>query len=198
MSQDSNIQIGLLAKKVNIRRNWMDPTILRKSVDYFRAGSRGFMLDKAVMTDEILNNEDIQTKLQSVLLPCYPVALLIVKNVSIKMNFEFSKTKRIKDFANSISSSGGGFFCFNTSSVSSSSDSFESVSVNVEAGELEVKFKSPQIVGYYLEITPPDESQKLTEAEAEEIANSISFLNNLKDIHIKAEALSPDVNGRKL
>lgn len=190
MSDKSEIQIGLLAKKVNIRRNWMEPTILRKSGDYFRSANQRFMLNRAVTAEEILADENIQTEIQSCLLPCYPVSLLIAKDVSIKMNFDFSKTERIKQYASNISSSGGGFFLFNSSSVSSSSDSFEAISVNVEAGELEVKFKSPQIIGYYLEISPPDESTDLTQAQAEEIASSISFINTLRNFHNEVKQLS--------
>ena len=183
MSEKSEIQIGMLVKKVNIRRNWMDPNILRKSSDYFRSGSTLFMANSNITTEEILNDEDIQAQLQSTILPCYPVSFLIAKDVSIKMNFDFSHTERIKQFASSTASAGGGFFLFNSSSASSSSDSSESVSVNAEAGELVIKFKSPQIIGYYLALSPPDESQELTQPLAEEIANVISFLNAVKEVH---------------
>ncbi|WP_109299291.1 hypothetical protein [Aquimarina sp. AU474] len=183
MSEDSKIQIGMLVKKVNMRRNWMDPSILQKSSNYFRSGNTRFTANSDITTKKILENEDLQAELQKTTLPCYPVSLLIAKDVSIKMNFDFSLTERVKQFASSTASAGGGFFLFNSSSVDSSSDSSESVSVNTETGELVVKFKSPQVIGYYLALSPPDESQELTQPLAEEIANAISFLNSVKEVH---------------
>lgn len=183
MSNNSEIQLRMLAKKVNIRRNWLNPLLFTNSADYFRAHKRSYTSEDEVTSELLQDNINLQEELHRKVMPAYPVSLLVVKDVTIRMNFDFSETQRMKDYVREFESSGGGFFMFNTSSVSSSSDSREAVSINVEAGEMEVKFKSPQIVGYYLELTPPDLSTELNETVAEEIAQAISFLGTLKGIH---------------
>lgn len=184
MSSESNIQIGMLVKKVVIRRNWMNPEVLNQSQDFFRSGSSPFNKpDGSITSDEIINDINVQNELHDYMLPSYPVAFLIAKDVSIKMNFAFQHSQKISDYCKEIVSSGGGFFLFNSTSASSSEDSYESVNVNVESGELEIKFKSPQIIGYYLQLTPPDKSEKLDMELTEEIINSFSFLNTVKEVH---------------
>ena len=75
---------------------------------------------------------------------------------------------------------------FGHSSINSSTKSSESVSVSVDAGEINIKFNSPQVIGYYLQLTPPDASKELNEEMADEILSGFSFLNQLKAIHAEA------------
>jgi len=195
MSGESKIQLRMLVKKVNIRRAWLDPTIFAKSANYFRAHNQTFNLERAVTSDQIQADTDLQKQLHSQILPAYPVSLLIAKDVTIRMNFDFSKTKHMKEYASTIKSSGGGFFLFNTSSVESDTSNREAVSMTVDAGELEVKFRSPQIVGYYLDVTPPDLSAKLDTKSAQEIADAISFLGTLKEVHEEVVAIDEETVG---
>lgn len=47
------------------------------------------------------------------------MALLIVKNVTIKIKCAANKTKALQKYAESTSSSGGGFLCFSVSRAQS-------------------------------------------------------------------------------
>lgn len=192
MSDKTNIKVGMLVKKVAIRRNWMDPSVLNSSEDFFRSGSSQYNLRESHTVDEILDNIDLQNQMLKCTLPSYPVAFLIAKDVSIKMNFALEKSSDIRTYAKSIASSGGGFFMFNSNSVNSSSNSYEDVTVNVDSGEIELKFKSPQIIGYYLQLTPPDESRVLNNDIAEEITGAFSFLNSLSSMHTEINNVIED------
>ena len=62
---------------------------------------------------------------------------------------------------------GGGVFCFSGSSASSSSSETSSAKVQQTSEGITIKFPGPQILGYYLEKTPPDESRYLTSGKSE-------------------------------
>jgi hypothetical protein len=189
MSKNTEIRISMLARKVGIRRQWLKPETLKKSKDFYRSDTTKFMVDDCVLAEEIVNNLNLQEDIKSCTLPCYPVSFLLAKDITIRMNFDFEKTESIYAFAKSIASSGGNFFCFG------SNEDAKQIAINIQAGELEIKFSSPQIIGYYLQISPPDQSIKLELDEADNIGNAISFLETLKDLHIqsKSELDIPDM-----
>jgi hypothetical protein len=186
MDENSKINLGMLCKKIQIRRNWMLPSVFVNTEDYFRSGKTPVTKKTEVLSSEIEKNEELQAELMRTILPAYSVGFLLAKNVSIKMNFSLSESERIKKYARSVESSGGGFFMFGHSSVNSSTKSSESVTVSVDAGEIQIKFNSPQVIGYYLQLTPPDASSELNEEMADEILSGFSFLNQLKAIHAEA------------
>ena len=112
--------------------------------------------------------------------PCFPVAFIIARDVTIKFS---SNNAMSSSFAQSVedhSASGGGFFIFGGSSSSSSSSARSNSRASSTANSVTVRFTSPQILGYYLEATPPDESRTLSEGRN---ANNdyISILDFIKN-----------------
>jgi hypothetical protein len=67
-------------------------------------------------------------QLNQAILPGYPVALLLVKDVTIKLSFTASESKALQEHSERNSSNGGGFLCFSVSNTQSSTADSKSMS----------------------------------------------------------------------
>jgi hypothetical protein len=112
--------------------------------------------------------------------PAYPVALLLVKDVTIKLTMKVAATEQLSQASSSNSTQGGGFLCFSVSKTQSSSSNTQSSGSYAMAGDYVFRIASPQVAGAWLQIVPPDQSQVLTAQVAKEIADSLGFLTRLK------------------
>ncbi len=197
MSDDSSIQIGMLATKVVIQRPWMHPEIFNLSQKFFR-----------VIKDSITTNPKdnwVRSKLvpqalgggggvtagtagknceavNRTMFPAYPVALLIVKDVTIKIRCKSNRTQALQSYSEQNSSQGGGFLCFSVSREQASSASNKSANSYAMAGDYVFRIPAPQVVGTWLQIAPDDKSEELQPGLAESIARSLGFISKLKEV----------------
>ncbi|WP_150698461.1 hypothetical protein [Pandoraea terrae] len=182
MDSESNIQIGMLATKVVIERPWMHPEVFALTRQYFKA------LDTVVTTpaDASLTKDTLLAKalggeatreiaaancsrLANATLPGYPVAVLLVKDVTIKLRIKTSATKALQEHSERNVSNGGGFLCFSVSRTEASSADRKSTTSYAMAGDYVFRIPSPQIIGVWNQILPPDQSTFLNSDALERI-----------------------------
>lgn len=206
MSQNSKIQIGMLATKVLIQRPWMHPELFTMSNNFYRVS------DSPVTTPAPPAPQAAWTRDQFVPValgggttpeaaalamsqinkgpfPAYPVALLIVKDVTIKISCDATKTNALQSHSEQNSTQGGGFLCFSVSSTQSSSQDSKSVSNYAMAGDYVFRIAAPQVAGAWLQIAPQDLSAELTPEQAQTIADALGFATKLQN----AAAAGPTV-----
>lgn len=133
-----DIEIGMRATKVTINRGgWFSPEVLEASKNMFRTGEGKF-------------NDSFQT---------YPVAFIVVKDVTLKYTFEETEVDQAAKYAHSASESSGGFLCFSHSSGSSSSKNSKSAYTGKEGKSVVIRIPGPQILMWILEKVPSDQSE---------------------------------------
>lgn len=92
-------------------------------------------------------------------------------------------TERLREVEKSVKSQGGGFFCFSISNTDASESENESLNSYFMAGQMICRAPAPQILGYWVQFLPPDRSEILDEAKADEISKALGFLTKLGDAH---------------
>ena len=102
--------------------------------------------------------------------PCYPVAMLIARDISIQLHSTHDSFSSLATSSEEHASHGGGFLFFSGSKSSSKSTSSSSVHASSSEHSVTIKFSTPQIIGYYLQATPADKSTVLDDISGEEVA----------------------------
>lgn len=133
-----DIEMGMRATKVTIDRGgWFSPEVLEASKNMFSIGKGKF-------------NESFAT---------YPVAFIIVKDVTLKYTFQEDEVDQAASYAHSASESGGGFLCFSHSHGSSSTKNSKSAYTGKEGTSVVIRIPGPQILMWILEKVPTDQSE---------------------------------------
>jgi hypothetical protein len=162
----TEIKIGLKAAKVDIQRGWFNPGLFMLSGEMSRLSKRpvsyGRMPPKTTGKpgeDETQDWADDKIKhLNDALLPAFPVAFLVVKDVNITFQASESSFGAVKTLVDSRSAAGGGFLCFSASSSSASRSVRSGIQSRSHGRVIHIAMPGPQILGWFLETTPKDES----------------------------------------
>lgn len=172
-SSNMTIDIGFLATKVSIVRNWFNPGVFLLSKDMFRSSSTKIS-DGSKDAEAQKNN----------LFPCYPTAFVIAKDVTIRFSSEDTKDSSIKTALESHASRGGGFLGFSGRKSTSSSSSSSNTSSSSDSKGVTIKIPGPQIIGYYLQIVPADSSTPIDTTNQRNMDVSIlDFVNHYKEVY---------------
>lgn len=162
---DSQITVAFQATKVNVTRGWMNPGIFKLTPDLTRLTTKrvswGSVTFDAAGKPTLPQNPNQDPN--DALLPCFPVAFLLVKDVTMQFTVDESQLDAAQAVMDSRSASGGGCFCFSSSSSSSSSSDTSSMSSVSTSNTIQVTIPGPQILGWFLELTPLDSSIQLTD-----------------------------------
>lgn len=166
-SQDTSIRIGMNVAKVGIEREWFNPGIFVLTKDMFNVSTSRVspIKDYSDITEERLSDMS-----RGYILPCYPVAMLVAKDISIQVAASEQLSDTFSATMEEHASHGGGFLLF--SGAKSSSTSFSSAGIHTSSTEksFNIKITTPQIIGYYLQATPADKSTIIDEISDEETA----------------------------
>jgi hypothetical protein len=167
LDSSTAIEIGMKATKVDIQRGWLDPGIFKLSKLMNRlsavpvtAGPLPTKPAKDEDTDPTIDWPSID-KLNSAVFPCFPVAFVIAKDITIKFKASASSLDTMHSVLDSKSAAGGGFLCFSVSSSSSSHSESSSMATQSSDTVFSITIPGPQILGWFLELTPPDRSDLL-------------------------------------
>jgi len=182
MDDNSEIQIGMLATKVLIERPWMHPEVFAMTKSFFKAVDSdittppGSPITRGQLLSEAIGGTVSQAeasanciKLNKGIFPGYPVALLLVKDVTIKLKFNTVKTKAMQEHSESNVSGGGGFLVFSVSHTEATSSDKKSTSSYSMGGDYVFRIPAPQIVGVWNQILPEDKSTFLNTDDLERI-----------------------------
>lgn len=188
-SSSASVAIGMAVTKVSMTRNWFNPGVFALTADMFKTSetkiSEGV---NAIQTNQLGNGSGgTQVGSKDWIFPAYPVAFVIAKDVTIRVDKEKSNSDVTATAIEEHVSRGGGFFGFHSSSGSSSSSSSEKSSVQSDSESVTVRFAEPQIIGYYLQVVPEDKSTSIAVKgkESQYMANSgsiIDFVDKIKDV----------------
>lgn len=96
----------------------------------------------------------------SFLLPSYPTAFVIAKDIIIRVKEEHDEIQENKDYIESQSSTACGFFGFSATSASNSKNCSESSYVGERNDYIYIRIYGPQILGWFKQFVPLDVSGK--------------------------------------
>lgn len=175
MELNKKLEIGFRIKKVSIDRGgWFNPTIFKLSDNYYRLAdirvSRGLtksdiykassmgtnassQLNALVTYDANVNGE---TKKFSYVLPSFPTAFVIAKDITIRIQCDKSSAESSREYMEQSEARGGGIFGFRANSGSSSKSQSESAYFGSTSNYFYIRIPGPQILGWFLELTPAD------------------------------------------
>jgi hypothetical protein len=185
MKASSKVQIGFLATKVLIDRPWMRPELFAHTRNFFRTTDKPLSPNWQVTAAELTGpggGELVRQLMDDYAFPCYPVGFLLVKDVTVRIQIQEDRMSDMREYAKSSKSQGGGFLCFSVSAAESSESQSESTNEYCMAGQFVAKAPAPQIIGYWTQFMPPDESQVLSPEIASEIAQALGFARKLSDV----------------
>lgn len=190
---EMDIQIGMSVAKVAIGREWFNPGVFLLSKDMYNTSSKKI----APNFSGARFSKDRFDAMNKCVFPCFPVSFVIARDITIKFSSSSSVSSSFAQSVEDHSSRGGGFFIFGGSSSSSSSSSRSNSSTNSTANSVTVRFTSPQIIGYYLEATPADESASLSE-QRNSNGEFISILDFIKNFQTMLDDYNSTYNRGKL
>ena len=190
-SETSNIkiQIGMSIAKVSIGREWFNPGVFLLTKDMYNTSSKKISPNSK---GKPFQKERFDA-MNDCAFPCFPVAFIIARDVTIKFSSDTSMSNSFAQSVEDHSSSGGGFFIFGGNSSSSSNSSRSNSCATSSANSVTVRFTSPQILGYYLEATPADESVTLSEVRSGN-SDYISILDFIKNFQIMLDDYNSTYN----
>lgn len=190
-SETSNIkiQIGMSIAKVGIGREWFNPGVFLLTKDMYNTSSKKISPNSK---GKPFQKERFDA-MNDCAFPCFPVAFIIARDVTIKFSSDTSMSNSFAQSVEDHSSSGGGFFIFGGNSSSSSNSSRSNSCATSSANSVTVRFTSPQILGYYLEATPADESVTLSEVRSGN-SDYISILDFVKNFQIMLDDYNSTYN----
>ncbi|WP_127597267.1 hypothetical protein [Nitratireductor alexandrii] len=186
MQASDEIQIGFLCKKVLIDRAWMKPEVFTHTSDFFRTLQKPLAPDTQLENYQFMGDkgeEKLLNVLKNYSFPAYPVAVLLAKDVSIKVKIDMAESEALRSTSKSVKSQGGGFLVFSISRSEAASSEEDSMNSYVMNGQMIARAPAPQIIGYWTQFLPPDRSTYIDEATARDIAEAISFVGRLQGAH---------------
>lgn len=164
-SSKSSVQIGMNIAKVGIEREWFNPGVFVLTKDMFNVSTSRISPQQDFKE---MSKERIEAMKKGYILPCYPTAMVIARDISIKLTDEESISSSFAESIESHAASGGGFLFFSGSSSSSSESSDSGAHTRMTSNSVTIKFSTPQIIGYYLQATPADKSVVLDDISTQE------------------------------
>jgi hypothetical protein len=196
---NTSFSIGFRAMKVTIDRGgWFDPTLFKASGELYHLGADTDDQENAYVPisygASTVPGDQAGAKtefahLQTGILPTYPTAFMVVKDVTINLAFTGSDAANQAEAAQSASSDSGGIFCFSVSSSSSSSNSSSTATSAAIAENTIIKIPGPQILGWFSEYVAADESTKYKEMPSGFIPTTPSELTDGDDAGTNVLAL---------
>lgn len=137
---ETTIEIGMTLAKVGIEREWYNPGVFALTKDMFNVTTSKI----APNSKEYTEFDDARFKeMAACVFPCYPVAMLIAQDISIKVTSSSSSFEAFSSATEKHSSTGGGFLFFSGSKASSSSSSFSSTHTQAHGNSITIRFDTP-------------------------------------------------------
>ncbi len=185
------IEIGMNVAKVGIEREWFNPGIFALTEEMYSVAETTDDKQKKLYIAEY-EDKDSTKKVRipkgSGVFPCYPTAMVIARDVTIRLtSSEFSDFTKQSEFSSECSSSKT-FFVFNAGDSSSTHTSSGSSGSDSSSRAISLRFTTPQIIGFYQQIVPEDKSEiypenNTNDKNVESIENNIvKFIKAYEDV----------------
>lgn len=191
------IHIGMNIAKVGIEREWFNPGVFALTRDMFKLGTA--MISPASDNYDGVTEQRLQD-MRKCIFPCYPVAIIIARDITITFEFTGKEKKDIMTEYRAIekqASSGRGFLIFQNATENSFSQQ-TNTSTQIHENTVTVRIDSTQLIGYFLEATQADqsipfESMSNEMRENEQVSSISEFVETYKSI-LKDKGQSSDKN----
>ncbi|KAG8914947.1 hypothetical protein FRC00_009358 [Tulasnella sp. 408] len=161
---NTSISLAMNVMKVQISRPWLDASIFHQSDAYVRISgdkfSNGFdtmhvsSQNPNPLTGTALLNKFSEA--EETVLPAYPVAFIVAKDVTIKLTTDTSQTKMENSVIQEHVNAGGSCFGISVAAAGQSGSSTQSAYSSVDKNAVTIKVPGPQIVGWIMQCTPED------------------------------------------
>jgi hypothetical protein len=196
---DSKVEIGLRIKKVTFDRGgWFNPNVFKLSNNYYRLAET--MFSKGITTDEvqacmqdsagasaalkrlvtyIVEEEGRKTEM-SYILPAFPTGFVIAKDITIRIQSSKEESEASRSYMESSHSSSGGILGFRTSTAGSSKSQSEAAYFGNTENYFYIRIPGPQILGWFLEFTPTDNTSPYKQLDPTLYDNEINSV--LKEV----------------
>lgn len=148
--EDTEIEIAMNIAKIGIEREWFNPGVFVLSDDMYHLTTKP--ISKPFETPNYNPNDYI--------FPCFPVAMLLARDVTIKLNVSSVSDFNKVHTAVSEASTSKSYVFYNSGSGSKTTSKMSENTAGEECMSIIIKIPTPQIIGYYLESTPEDKSDK--------------------------------------
>lgn len=173
----SKTTIAMRVMKVNFQRSWFQPSLLEKTADFHNVSDSiraGMGLNKAHVRKATDPNDPDKATLfveklkklaqlsgktdKTYILPAFPVAMLIAKDITIKMSSSSNMEQDWNNASRSSSASSGGFMMFGGNSSNSSARSSSSSFSSASNKDVVIRIPGPHILGYINQLVAADKS----------------------------------------
>lgn len=187
---DTSVQIGMNIAKIGIEREWFNPGVFALTKDMFNVSTNKIAPNPTTPYTSVTDARLKEMVTSGAVFPCYPVAMVIARDITIKLVSQSSVSSTFSESIEQHASSGGGFLFFSGSKSSSSSSSSSGVHATSTDNTVTLKFSTPQIIGYYLEATPADKSSYLNDTAGSEQAGYVTISQFVEDYKKMLEAMN--------
>lgn len=186
--QDSTIRIGMNVAKVGIEREWFNPGLFALTKDMFNVSTIRIAPD---VSYDSITDERLTEMSKGYILPCYPVSMIIARDISIQFKSSNQKFSSFAEVSEEHASHGGGFLIFTGEKSSTTMSSSSGATANSTENSITIRFSTPQIIGYYIETTLPDKSAVINDISSREEAVGFvtvsQFVNDYKGLLLNQE-----------
>lgn len=162
-SEKCTIEIGMSVAKVEIERDWFNPGLFALTGDMYNVTSR------KIAPNNVSKSEfdgDRLLKMADCVFPSFSTAFVVARDVTVRLTTEKAVSSETAMAMEQHAAKGGGFLFFSGSKSSSSSASASGAHVSSKSNSTTIRFTDPQIIGYYIEATPADNSISLDSPSA--------------------------------
>jgi hypothetical protein len=189
--------------KVGIEREWFNPGVFALTGEMYNVAEKtkqaidderteltahGITNKEPEKTIRIshgadLDNQEHMLNLSHDVFPCYPTAMVIARDVTIKLtttsNSDYSKLDEATDEV----SKSKAFFVYNAGDGSRTHTSNAKCKTKSNSRAITIRFTTPQVIGFYQQIVPKDVSTPYPKDNAVNEENSIvKFIEAYEDV----------------
>lgn len=195
LDMNKKLEIGFRIKKVTFDRGgWFNPTLFKLSDHYFRLAD--IRVSSGLTKDQIraisASGQNVASRLRSLVtydavvdgankqldyvLPAFPTGFVVAKDVTIRIQSSKEESESSRQYMENHEASGGGIFGFRHNSSNSSRSQSESAYFGSSANYFYIRIPGPQILGWFLELTPADNASPYRELDPNLYSDALEAL----------------------
>ena len=160
--KSESLGIGFKAMKVTLDRGgWFDPNIFKATKSMYKLSGEEKISGGYPKFDKKTEPSTVKSELTSLneaLLPAYPIAFVVAKDITIKLKVSSTSSGTLNTVQKSLTQAGAGVFCFSVNGSGTSSSSSESAYAHSEEEYIFIRIPTPQIIGWFLQPVAEDKS----------------------------------------
>ncbi|KAK6980654.1 ZnMc domain-containing protein [Favolaschia claudopus] len=154
---DDTIDLALRVTMVTVDRGgWFQPQFFKESKTFYKVDPD--VTWTSATPDAMPNILKGETPVTG-LMPGFPIAFLIAKDIVIRITHSSSSSAESKQADAASAASSGGLLCFSYSNSHSSSSTSTSSNFQSYSNGFIVKIPGPQILGYMIQLADPDQTK---------------------------------------